>query len=553
MADKPNFIDRVVAAVSPRRALARAASRGALRYIYPRGGGYEAGKSGKAWAQRYHPGLTSALTALHGDQEQLRNRSRDQVRNSPLAAGAASIMARSVVGRGLRVRPNPDAETLGMTPEQADEWAMEARRVFERWSMRDGGADVGRNMTFAEMQALVFAGVFEAGDVLVVERYLPMRGAPYGTCFQLIESEQVCNPSDEMDTQEMASGVRVNTDTGEVMGYYVQFRHPGETYDIDDWYYVPAWDMDGMQRKAWLVFKRRRIDERRGAPWLAPIIESLRQLEQYSEAELQAAVIAAMFTVFLSSEYPDDNPLGFGSQLVGADPDDEDSPQARELKERRQIALAPGSIVKLADHQRVSIADPNRPNAEFTPFVETIWQHIGIALGIPYEVLTMRYQSSYSAAKGALAEAWKTFRGHRLWMQEHFCQPAYESVLMEAAAMGEIAVPAAFFTDDSVKKAYCRATWMGDAPAQIDPAKEVEAALLRISGGLSTREREIREMFGDVVFDEIYPQLLKEGQLMAEIEQSVLPRGVSSATVVEPEAEEGDEEDSGGESDDMEE
>ena len=529
-APRVTLIDRVVAAFSPGRGLVRMRARMAFDYIIPRtGGGYKAGRSNKGWSKRWHPGPKSAVTAHHGDMDTIRDRTRDLVRNSPSAAGASDLMNRSVIGRGLKVRPNPDHEFLGMTPEAAEEWARVARRVFETWSSSEGGCDIGRNVSFNEMQALVFGGVFDGGDVLTIERYLPNRGAPYGTCYHIVESEMVGNPQDGMDTRELAGGVRINVKTGEVLGYYVADEHPGETYMARDWTFVPAWNRRTGMRVARMIFRRRRLNERRGVPWLAPVMEELRQLEQYSEAELQAAVIAAMFTVFITSDHHSGSTLpdGSGSHFIGGDPDNLDSPEANALRKRREVLMGPGMVNRLSEGQKIEIANPDRPNTSFAPFVEMMWQHIGMGLGVPHEVWTMRYQSSFSAAKGALGEAWKTFRLHRSWMVEDFCQPAYVAVITEAAAKGEVDVPADFFINPLVRRAYCRSAWMGDAPAIIDPAKEVQAALLRIAGGLSTREREIREMFGDVVFDEIYPQLLKEAELMSLLPSTPLPAGMT--------------------------
>jgi capsid protein len=44
-----------------------------------------------------------------------------------------------------------------------------------------------------------------------------------------------------------------------------------------------------------------RIEQSRGIPALAPVIESLKQLDRYAEAELMAAVVSAFFTVFIKT------------------------------------------------------------------------------------------------------------------------------------------------------------------------------------------------------------------------------------------------------------
>ena len=50
------------------------------------------------------------------------------------------------------------------------------------------------------------------------------------------------------------------------------------------------------------IMTRERIDQRRGVPFLAPVIEALKQLGRYTDAELVAAVVSGLFAVFVESE-----------------------------------------------------------------------------------------------------------------------------------------------------------------------------------------------------------------------------------------------------------
>ena len=53
---------------------------------------------------------------------------------------------------------------------------------------------------------------------------------------------------------------------------------------------------------ALVIFESERAEQYRGVPYLAPVIESLKQLTRYSEAEIMAAVINGFFTVFITTE-----------------------------------------------------------------------------------------------------------------------------------------------------------------------------------------------------------------------------------------------------------
>jgi capsid protein len=45
-----------------------------------------------------------------------------------------------------------------------------------------------------------------------------------------------------------------------------------------------------------------RINQARGVPYLAPVIEALKQLDRYTESEIMAAVVNSFFAVFIKSK-----------------------------------------------------------------------------------------------------------------------------------------------------------------------------------------------------------------------------------------------------------
>jgi capsid protein len=112
-----------------------------------------------------------------------------------------------------------------------------------------------------------------------------------------------------------------------------------------------------------------------------------------------------------------------------------------------------------------------------------------MALEMPYEVLVMHFQSSYSAARAAMLMAWKGFRARREFLATNLCNPVYELWLADEVAEGRISAPG-FFASDVVRAAWCAAIWTGDGPGSIDPVKEVQAAEKRVALGISTKQAE---------------------------------------------------------------
>ena len=145
---------------------------------------------------------------------------------------------------------------------------------------------------------------------------------------------------------------------------------------------------------------------------------------------------------------------------------------------------------------------------------------------IPFELLTKSFLASYSASRAALLEAWKSFRMRRTWFANDFCQPIYELWLSEAVARGRINAPG-FFNDPSKKRAWCKADWNGPAPGQIDPTKEVEAAIKRVSEGFSTRERETIELTGGD-WDKNIEQVTRENERLNKARAPLQPQPAGS-------------------------
>ena len=107
----------------------------------------------------------------------------------------------------------------------------------------------------------------------------------------------------------------------------------------------------------------------------------------------------------------------------------------------------------------------------------------------------MSFNSSYSASRAALLEAWKAFRMRREWLTKSFCRPVYEVWMTEAVARGRISAPG-FLTDPLIRQAYLQSEWIGPSQGQLDPTKEVTAAVTAIENGLSTREAEAIRLNG---------------------------------------------------------
>jgi lambda family phage portal protein len=493
---KPNLVDKVIAYFAPKQALRNHQARTMLALS----GGYSGAKVDRAALSNWSTFAGSAESDISPDLPMLRSRSRDLCRNNAIAAGAVGQMTTSVIGTGLSVQPKPDAKYLGISDEQASEWAANVKREWNLFA-NSKDCDIEREQNFYQLQDLVFRSRMESGDVFVITPRKP-RGNIYDLALQVIEADRVCNPGRTVNTDRMIDGIEID-DSGAPINYHISNRHPGDLRSKSlSWTAVKAFG-DNNRRNVLHIKKKLRPGQKRGVPDFAPIIEPLKQLGRYTEAELQAAVTSGMFSIFVKMD-----PDAFQELF-------DDSGRSSYVKNAAQWEGnldSGGRAVNLLPGEDVTAPNPGRPNSEFDPFVQSILRQIGMNLEIPYEVLIMHFQSSYSAARAAILAAWRTYRKWRDWMATDFCQPVFELWLEEAIAKGRVNAPG-FFASPVMRAAWCNAIWIGDGPGSIDPVKDADAAKKRVDLTISTLEAE-SVLHDGIDWDTKYKQRVKENEMI---------------------------------------
>ena len=481
-----NALDKVICAIAPRTGLKREAARRALNVMNSGYGEYGASERKKAMRGFFAEG-GSAKEDIDKNVDILRRRSRELYSGgSSIATGAIKTMRTNVIGRGLVLNPKIDAAKLGISEEKASEIETKIAREFALWA-ETTACDIERKNTFSELQQLAFINWLLSGDLLVLFRTTERPKMPYDLRIQLVEADRISTPDDKAFEKNITEGIETN-ENGEVKAYWVRNNHPySDNEDETKWVKIEAYGKTTGRPNALHIMNDERVGQKRGLPFLSPVIADLKQIGRYTDAELDAAVIAAYFTTFIEKEENRGEPFPPGEAIHEAakiEPEDDTT-----------IELGPGLIYDLAAGEHVKTVQPGRPNTAFGEFTNQMAKHIGAALEMPPEVLFKSFTASYSASKGALSEAWKMFRMYRQWLINDFCQPIYEEWLCEAVSKGRIAAPG-FFQDEAIRKAYSGAEWNGPAQGMLDPVKEANAATIRIKSGISTREREAMEING---------------------------------------------------------
>lgn len=518
---QPNLIERAIAAVSPRAAMARLRDRATFEAFSGAGAdGAARSPTNARWSTTPRSADADQLRAL----PRQRAESRELRRTNPLAESAIATNINRVVGTGLVPIPEPDQTVLGWTDDQAAEWKQAVLREFSLWADSPAACDWYGAMTFFDWQAAVLGSRLESGDCFTL---LPDAVAtwdrPYRLRLQLLEADRCGNPGAAQDTDTVVAGIRRAEASGAPVAAHIYDRHPGSN--------VATLRAGGKYAGTWYAFTgpsgRRRIlhhlratrpEQTRGVPYLAPVIQTIKDLGRYTEAEITAAVISAFYTVFIKQ----DKAAG-PAPVFGATTDQPAQPGAP----GPEMAMGAGAVIGLLPGEEPIFADPARPNTAYEPFVMGLLTLIAAGLGIPRSLLVKRFDDSYSASRAELLDAWQHFRTERAWLVTSACQPVWETWLAEAISIGRVAAPG-FFESALHRWAYTRAAWHGDSQGSLNPKDEVAAYTSAIDARLMTLERAEWELFG-TDWHRSFPAKVREQQMLRDNAIAAVPRAGAAA------------------------
>lgn len=477
---EPTRIERALSHVAPKFAqnLYKSRVQFEASAIMGRGmGGYLGARRDRAATADWAPGGGSPQADISADLPMLRDRSRDQMRNAPVALGALNTDVLHVVGTGLSYTPAINAKRLGLTQERAQEWMDDTKARFKAWA-ESPDCDYRRQLDFYSLTELAYRSWKESGDCFVLTP-IEQRDGEDMLVLQIVEADRVCNPDHQQQSDVLQDGVELQAGTGIPVAIHVAKNHPGDMRGGNKWQRVPIRGETTGRRNVLQLIDIIRPDQVRGVPWIAPIIEPLKQLGKWSDNELNAAVVSSIFAVFMEMD----------AEAFQELYDDGAASEMAKASDKWSGKLESGKVVNLLPGEKANMQTPGRPNPAFDPFWNAMVRQIGMALGMPHEVLTMHFQSSYTAARGALLMAWRNFMQRRDKCAKLLCQPVFELWLGHEVSMGRIACPG-FFSDRAIRAAWCAAKWTGDGPGSVDPVKEVTAAGKRVEMGISTLQAE---------------------------------------------------------------
>ena len=471
----------------------------------------------------YLPKHFSAKEDIDRNLSTLRDRAHDLAINSAAGAAAINTQVTNVIGVGLKLFPRIKADALGISPEYAREWARNTKREFELWANSPLACDFLRRNNFYELQRISFGSYLIDGDnFCLFRRRLPTNYNPYSLRLHLIDAQRVSNPitnggfgaisnieMQKLNSQNrIVNGIEVDKDGAQV-AIWISNRIWNEPTTLQPelkWQRVRWYGRDSGEKNILHICADTRPEQFRGVPLLASVIEPLKQISRYADAELTSAIIKSFFSIFFVQ--PENNHTLDTMLGVETEPD-------KPVVDVSQYKLGSATMAALPRGVDVKAIDSTNAQSTFEAFVGSFLKQVGAATNIPYEVLIKNFTASYSASRAALLQAADEFRQRKAMFVNDFCQPIYEQWLSEAVALGRIKAPG--FFDDPVKRhLWIQSEWFNENSHFLDPVKETQAMILRLNAGLSTYRREIAEATGQD-FDEVVSTLAQERELLQQI------------------------------------
>ena len=389
------------------------------------------------------------------------------------ASGLTTTIVSNVIGSGMTPQSRLNQKYLNITKEDAKVFSDACERYFKTWSKQ---ADITGACSFAELQNLTFYQQVEYGESFT----LIQNTAKYGVKIRVISPSRVCTPHDKLNDKSVVDGIQIDSD-GRAIGIWVK-KGSSFTNNSKDFERIDIYKKGSTTRKQVLhIFEKKKAGQYRGMPFFTPVINYFLDLDEYFKAELLKGRLGASIFNVVETENAD--------ELADASIGDFGNPSSTTTSNERIQEATPGKTMYLNKGEKMTLFNANVGTGSFDPFVNKILMVISSSLGLPVDLVTKVFTSSYSAARAALAEAKNLFRKYQKMVAENFCQPIWEAVIEDAYLRS--ALPEVGFYDDF--EAWTNAKWNPNGWAWISPLEEARAAELAYQNGHIT----LQKIFGD--------------------------------------------------------
>lgn len=430
-----------------------------------------------------------------------------------------------VIGSGLKVQPEPVRSVLTQEGiELSPEFVKQCESRFNLWTF-SRYSDASKMNPIDVLAAEAFKNAIVGGDCLVI-----LRSEGGYTNMQIIDGANVISPylSENYFAEAKARGNRIEygvelSPSNEHIAYYV--------YGADHKFYrVSRLGEKSGRLMAYMVYgSKYRIDNVRGLPLIAAVLETLKKLDRYKEATVGSAEERQkiVFSVEHGTNSTGENPylakLAQSKVLGMGEAPESKSTDAYEAASTKVASTTQKQVVNMPVDATLKLLE-SKNELYFKEFYNTNIELICASIPIPFEVALSLYNSNYSASRAAIKDWEHAMKTAREKFAFQFYQNYYNLWLEMEILTGKIQadgyMKAVMGNNLMAIEAYRNARWLGVNVPHIDPVKEVQAERLKLGDNITplTTYDQATEALGSGDFSQIIEKINTEKELIPKHE-----------------------------------
>jgi lambda family phage portal protein len=424
----------------------------------------------------------------------------DAVRNNPFVAGAVRSQVDTIVGSRFRLALRPDYKLIGVDRAASKQWVSQVEGEWDAYAENpECWIDVRREMTFSDMVRMSIRMDAIHGEAFVAKEW---QTSPIGykTCFQLIDPLRV---QAENDNERTRNGIE-RTEAGVPIAYHI--KSAGGIYNGSvNYRRIPKYNRFGWQQ-FFHVFDADRPGQSRGISRIASALSTIKQLDRYTETELEMAILAASYALYIKSDRVDVDQMFDGGAI---------SPQYRQLLEARDTKYKNmpfinngAQVMHMMPGEEIGTVNIAHPTSSYDGFTTSVSRGIARGIGSSYEQLTGDFsRTSYSSARASLIEAQRFVDAKRETIAGRFATTAFRIWLDEAVDKGRVNPPVDYWQN---RAALTRCAWISTGKSHIDELKTARAREVAKAGGWATLQQFAAEDGTD--WEEVLEQRMIEAE-----------------------------------------
>ena len=436
----------------------------------------------KAW-QLLESDPNSWLEAGYDD---ISKKSSTLFHTHPPIASAIQKRLDYTIGKGLKFRSHPDYDTLGVSKEESNDFAKKLQTAIDY---------AFEELNLYQLQQEIFQTADIAGDVII--SVIPDDDGIIPFKFTSFVGSQIIDHTLN-DENEIALGIQLDKYKNPI-GYYDKEEKKLHTF------------YDDKELCSILYFNKNMSTQYRGYPLAYKIISAAKNNDRWWDATLQRAVLESLI---LGTETYVDRIAEQSEILVAGQKGGFFKNTFSKLSSSQDLTA--GQIFKVQSQGNLNFMDLKTPHNKFAEFQDAYLDLVGMATGVPSEVLKSQYTSFFSH-KGAILDFFKMCLRLRQNFINQVMWPIMRKVIYSLVYSGHITPIVPDMLNNPLKfRAATQGEWIGTSPGHINPLMEAQALVVLKNNGLITPSF-AAEQFHDVDYEYMAEQWNREMELTKPI------------------------------------